>query len=103
MSERLTEKEIAAEKPVCADLTSFRAGVRAAERIYQPTRRVRAGRPDSEGSESAIRILRELEERERKEAEAATAWTFGDWLLAFLTGATVLIGIAGVLFSVSTK
>ncbi len=100
----MTHEEIAAEKPACADFASFRAGVRAAERVYKPTRRVRAGQPVSEGTESAIRLLRELEERERKPEEPEdTAWTFREWLLAFLTGATVLIGIAGVLFSVSPK
>lgn len=71
--------------------------------MSKPTRRVRAGQPISEGTENAIRILRELEERESKEAEEATAWTFREWLLMFVTGATVLIGIVGVLFSIPTK
>lgn len=70
----------------------------------KPTRRVRAGQPISEGTESAIRILRELERREAQPEEPEdTAWTFREWLLAFLTGATILIGIAGVLFSIPTK
>jgi hypothetical protein len=69
----------------------------------KPTRRVRAGQPDSEGTASAIRILRELEERERQAEEQASAWTFREWLLMFLIGVTVLLGIAGVLFSIPTK